>query len=388
VAFPIVQSRATGGQDSDSTSHVVTMPSGITAGDLLVAVIGFDGTPTVSDGSGLWTVLAQSAASGAQGAAILYKFATGGDSLTATTSASEQSSHVVLRISGALSVTSSSAATNAGATNPNPNSHTPAGGAADFLWVAIATTDGTVVPSAAMANYTNLTTRAGGASGCGAATAERSLNAATENPAAFAATTTAWTAYTIAVRPTVATDAPAGHASGTGTAHDATVTVTPAAGHASGTGTAHSPTASVTPAAGHASGTGAATDPAAAIAPAAEHASGTGAANAASAAVTPAAGHASGTGTANDPTIDANSTAAEAPAGHASGVGAAHNATVRVASDAGGGNWRDLMAVLADARLMAREDATQSPVACPNDGEPLRSGPRGQLFCPFDGWRP
>lgn len=29
------------------------------------------------------------------------------------------------------------------------------------------------------------------------------------------------------------------------------------------------------------------------------------------------------------------------------------------------------------------------PVACPNDGEPLRSGPparQGILYCPFDGW--
>jgi hypothetical protein len=180
----------------------------------------------------------------------------------------------------------------------------------------------------------------------------------------------------------------AGHASGTGTAHNPTIIVTPAAGAATGTGAASSATTTIAPAAGNAAGTGAANDPAAAISFAAGHASGTGAANAATGAVMPAAGHASGTGAATDPTVSIDSTAAEAPAGHASGVGAAHNATVRVASDAGGGNWRDLMAVLADARLMAREDAKQRPVACPNDGEPLRSGPRGQLFCPFDGWRP
>lgn len=30
------------------------------------------------------------------------------------------------------------------------------------------------------------------------------------------------------------------------------------------------------------------------------------------------------------------------------------------------------------------------PVACPNDGEPLRQGPPhtpGVLYCPFDGWQ-
>lgn len=31
-----------------------------------------------------------------------------------------------------------------------------------------------------------------------------------------------------------------------------------------------------------------------------------------------------------------------------------------------------------------------APVACPNDGEPLRQGPPsepGILYCPFDGWQ-
>ncbi|MDQ7910255.1 hypothetical protein RB614_37755 [Phytohabitans sp. ZYX-F-186] len=28
------------------------------------------------------------------------------------------------------------------------------------------------------------------------------------------------------------------------------------------------------------------------------------------------------------------------------------------------------------------------PVDCPNDGEPLRPGPDGKPYCPFDGWRP
>jgi hypothetical protein len=30
----------------------------------------------------------------------------------------------------------------------------------------------------------------------------------------------------------------------------------------------------------------------------------------------------------------------------------------------------------------------QPETACPNDGEPLRTGPRGVLYCPFDGYRP
>jgi hypothetical protein len=34
----------------------------------------------------------------------------------------------------------------------------------------------------------------------------------------------------------------------------------------------------------------------------------------------------------------------------------------------------------------AQEDA--EAIACPNDGEPLLTGPDGFLYCKFDGWRP
>lgn len=36
----------------------------------------------------------------------------------------------------------------------------------------------------------------------------------------------------------------------------------------------------------------------------------------------------------------------------------------------------------------AHAEWTDNPVACPNDGEPLRPGPDGEPYCPFDGWRP
>lgn len=46
-------------------------------------------------------------------------------------------------------------------------------------------------------------------------------------------------------------------------------------------------------------------------------------------------------------------------------------------------SWYQLLAMQAEAA-----DARLAPlVACPNDGEPLRTGPDGQLYCPFDGER-
>lgn len=102
------------------------------------------------------------------------------------------------------------------------------------------------------------------------------------------------------------TNAAAEHASGTGTAYDATVTTTGSAsapaGHASGTGSAGAPTVTTSAlvAAGHASGTGAAGDPKPNVRPNAGAAAGTGAALTATDTTDSnvAAGHASGTGAA------------------------------------------------------------------------------------------
>lgn len=50
--------------------------------------------------------------------------------------------------------------------------------------------------------------------------------------------------------------------------------------------------------------------------------------------------------------------------------------------------WEQLLDIIADARAEAVEERSQPPQACPNDGEPLRGGPDGQLYCLFDGWQP
>lgn len=50
----------------------------------------------------------------------------------------------------------------------------------------------------------------------------------------------------------------------------------------------------------------------------------------------------------------------------------------------------DLYSTLALAAQYEDYYKAQPPVACPNDGEPLRQGPPeqpGVLFCPFDGFQ-
>lgn len=49
-------------------------------------------------------------------------------------------------------------------------------------------------------------------------------------------------------------------------------------------------------------------------------------------------------------------------------------------------SWEELLAIGREAADEQRAELSAPPQACPNDGEPLRSGPDGTLFCPFDGW--
>lgn len=52
------------------------------------------------------------------------------------------------------------------------------------------------------------------------------------------------------------------------------------------------------------------------------------------------------------------------------------------------GSWNAYGSILAAARADAAAAALMPPVACPHCGEPLKTGPRGELYCPADGWRP
>lgn len=49
--------------------------------------------------------------------------------------------------------------------------------------------------------------------------------------------------------------------------------------------------------------------------------------------------------------------------------------------------WEQLLAIRQEQAQLAAEEQARQPSACPNDGEPLTTGPDGILFCRFDGWR-
>lgn len=49
--------------------------------------------------------------------------------------------------------------------------------------------------------------------------------------------------------------------------------------------------------------------------------------------------------------------------------------------------WEQYLAILREAEQEARDEQTRPPAACPYDGEPLRQGPRNELFCPWGDYR-
>ncbi len=204
TATPVVQSRSSGASAAaNTTSHVITMPSGITAGDLLLIVFSSDGQPDIQINTGGWIRLGQARNSTVASGALFYKFAEGSDTATVTTSASEQSSHVVLRISGAgIPMATSS---NGSGTNSNPPS-IDMGTSRNHLWVATRSGDSTVVASVAPTSYTDLQTQAAaGTGGASTNTAEYSTTSATEDPGTFTSASEQWASFTIGIPPADAT---------------------------------------------------------------------------------------------------------------------------------------------------------------------------------------
>lgn len=101
---------------------------------------------------------------------------------------------------------------------------------------------------------------------------------------------------------------------------------------------------------------------------------------------TAAGANAASAATTSTTTADITAAAAVAGAGASltAVVVAVADATVTRPSD--GGSWYQLLDIVQEAAAAHREDRDRVPTACPNDGEPLRAGPRGVLHCPFDGW--
>lgn len=210
MAFPQVATFAQSDSGITSvTSHSCTMPSGINAGDLLIAIIAVDQERTVGIDTGAsgsnWTIRQQGSPTSPNNlitGAIITKVAEGSDALTVTSSVSDIVNVYVIRVTGAGAVYVSSPYGSAAVADADPPNLAPGVGAKDFLWLAAVAFDAQTVATAAPTNFTNLLTNAGDASGaCSISWARRELNAASLDPGAFTSAAQEYVAFTIAVEP-------------------------------------------------------------------------------------------------------------------------------------------------------------------------------------------
>ena len=151
MTFPVVETTATSSEASNTSSHTVSLPASIQAGDLLVAFFAVDGNPTVTwpnEGTD-WIQFHDTSSnpSGRVRFSTAWRAADGleGGSITVSTSNTQQSAHGVVRISGAEDPATQAPEIDVIArgtsTTPNPLTVTPTGGAKDYLFLAAFASD-------------------------------------------------------------------------------------------------------------------------------------------------------------------------------------------------------------------------------------------------------
>lgn len=198
MSFPVVQATSSG-NNSATTSHSVTLPSGIEAGDKLIVFFTCEGSAggATNTPSG-WTKLAERVEdSGAEDIRLVIytKTAAGSDTLTVTTPTGTDSAYTCYRVYTDNDVVVG-ALVDGDSTNPNPPSYTPPSGSQKYMWIAAAAFRGSI--SAYPANYTN-NQLSNTAENYDIATAVRFNETATEDPGTFTTTLGEWVAATVAV---------------------------------------------------------------------------------------------------------------------------------------------------------------------------------------------
>lgn len=210
MAFPAVQSRTTGASSAVATTHTVTLPATINAGDFLLVAFtcGNASAPTVTwdnTTAGTWTSIG-TAVQGAGNVRGSYysKVADGTEGSAALSiglSASAQASWIIWRITGCEGTVEIASAGGTTATVTFP-ALAPTWGAEDTLWLAVAHMANSPTVSTYSTSYTDPTRSAGsGASRNTTESCERLLNTSSETPSAWTLSGgTQHVQFTVAIR--------------------------------------------------------------------------------------------------------------------------------------------------------------------------------------------
>jgi hypothetical protein len=191
------------GEVTTGTTFNMTMPSGIVAGDLLIAIINNNtGTPGLSNPAAGWTELVDDEDINC-GCAIHWKWAVGDENGVAQTFSSTGSmfkSYVCFRVSRAGAPPEASARASGNGGTPNSLGLTPSWGLEKTEWVSIVTDDGGVLPATAPSGYVNIERSATSPTNNAITTARKWAQAASEDPGAWSSKSGNWVAFTMAVK--------------------------------------------------------------------------------------------------------------------------------------------------------------------------------------------
>lgn len=220
LAFPGVTTASTNGTTS-TTSPLVNLPSGINSGDTLLVLIRAcvsSATITAPNEGTDWIQLFEDGTEASDDTtALFWRKASGGESstVTFTFSSSAKFAAIAWRGTGATDPTVqppefSTLVIGPGTTDtPDPGNLSPTGGAKDYLWLWMGGWEGEQTSPPA-GNPTNYSTPIGADSdiagavttNCRVATAERQLNAASEDPGSWTlSAANDWTAWVVALHP-------------------------------------------------------------------------------------------------------------------------------------------------------------------------------------------
>ena len=212
MAFPSVANRLTQQFPTASTTHDVTLPTTVNAGDLLlIFFVNFD-TSSVTAPSN-WTLLSDSVDANNFIRGSVYKKEAGGSEggsvATVTLSSSVAAAALVYRItdwSGGTGIEISAPETPGNGTAHSSPQLVAPWGTKDNLWLSVATAgDDDIAFTGAPANFSNLTFEVSGAgnnSGCEVGAADLKSGTDTQNPGDFTLNgTEAWALWTIVVEP-------------------------------------------------------------------------------------------------------------------------------------------------------------------------------------------
>lgn len=206
MPFPAIVASTGGNSGGNATTHAVNLPSGIAEGDLLVALIAFDGNPTVTFPSG-WSILCNNVNGTIVRLLSAYRVADGseGASINVTSSASEGSAHISYRVTGhqggaPIFPRTVNTGTSAAPDAPKLTNSV----AAEMLYIAFCANDANVAVTGYPSGYSDgVNHRWANANGVGVAAATKNVSSQADDPPEFEmGSSEDWIGCVVGVRPT------------------------------------------------------------------------------------------------------------------------------------------------------------------------------------------